>query len=288
MKKSCDTVGGQAVIEGVMMKSGDFISVATVKDKKISVKKMDYSPIDKKFKIFKLPFLRGFSSLIEMLVLGMKALSYSANEFAGEDEKLSKKEIALTMIISFVIAIGLFIVAPLIITRAVTSDKGFVFNIIDGLLRILVFLIYLSLISLMKEAKRLFEYHGAEHKTVNCYEDGKPLSVRNIKKYSTIHPRCGTAFILIVLVISILVFSFITSDSFIVKFVSRIVLLPVIAGFSYEILRLGKFFGKNPIYRFFIYPGLALQNITTREPDEVQIRAAVAALKDVVRKNNAK
>ncbi|NQU79453.1 DUF1385 domain-containing protein [Candidatus Woesearchaeota archaeon] len=278
------TVGGQAVIEGVLMKNGNKIAIAIRKpNKQITVKRQRIRSLAKKFKLLGLPFVRGPVNLIEMLFLGIKALNYSANESMDEDEsKISKSEFAITTIIAIAVAIGIFIILPLYLTK-ITGAKGVMFNIIDGLIRVCVFLIYITAISFMSDVRRLFEYHGAEHKTVNCYEAGKPLNPANVKKFSTIHRRCGTTFILIVLTISIIVFSLIVTDSFLVKMGSRILLLPVIAGISYELLKLGSKYPKNIILNALITPGLLLQKITTREPDKKQIEVAISAFKAVVK-----
>ncbi|MBW2997561.1 DUF1385 domain-containing protein, partial [Candidatus Woesearchaeota archaeon] len=246
MAKKCAHVGGQAVIEGVLMKNESKIAIAVRKpNKKISLKKMRYPSIAKKVKFLGWPFCRGIVNLIEMLVLGIKALNYSANESMGEkDEKITKTEFAVTTIIAMSVAVGLFILLPLYLTK-ITRTEGILFNLIDGVIRVVIFVLYILVISLMKDVKRLFEYHGAEHKTVNCYEAGKKITLKNVKKYTTSHRRCGTTFLLIVLVISILIFSLIVTDSFWIKFAGRILLLPVIAGISYELLKLGAKFPKN-------------------------------------------
>jgi uncharacterized protein YqhQ len=283
MAKKCN-IGGQAVIEGVLMKDDHKLAIAVRKpDKKISVKKEKLKPWSKRVKFLGWPFFRGTVNLIEMLVLGIKALNYSANEALGEDEQISSKEFAITTIVAMLIAVGLFIVLPLYLTK-VTRTEGIVFNLIDGLIRVVIFLLYLFAISMMKDVKRLFEYHGAEHKAVHCFEAGKKLTVANVRRYTTVHRRCGTTFLLIVLVVSILVFSLIVSDSFWVKLAGRIVLLPVVAGVSYELLKLGAKFPKNFLLNILVWPGLGLQKLTTREPSKKQIEVAIKALKAVVGK----
>lgn len=283
MAKKC-SVGGQAVIEGVLMKNESKIAIAVRKpNKKITVKRMRCPPIAKKVKFLGWPFFRGTVNLIEMLVLGIKALNYSANESMGEkDEKITKTEFAITTIIALGFAVGLFILLPLYLTK-ITRTEGIVFNLIDGVIRVVIFLLYILAISLMKDVKKLFEYHGAEHKTVHCYEDGKKLTPANVKRYTTLHRRCGTTFLLIVLVISILVFSLIVTESFWIKFAGRIILLPVIAGISYELLKLGARFPKNLLLNLLVWPGLGLQKMTTREPDKKQIEVAIKAFKAVVK-----
>ncbi len=271
-------VGGQAVIEGVMMKKGKNVSIAVRKpDDTISVKKEKVSRFFA-HKIFQLPMLRGILVLLETLVFGMKALTYSANESIDiAEEKLSSLEIGLTMIVSFVFAIGLFIILPLFLTN-LTSTSGILFNLIDGIIRVGIFVIYILVISLMSDVKILFGYHGAEHKAVACYENGEKLTVDNAKKFPTAHRRCGTTFILIVLALSIIVFSLIPSNVLWVKFVSRLALVPVIAGLSYEILKLGAKYPKNKLLNCFVVPGLLFQKLTTREPTDRQLEVAVKSL----------
>ncbi|MBW3012021.1 DUF1385 domain-containing protein [Candidatus Woesearchaeota archaeon] len=277
MKK---VIGGQAVIEGVMMKSDSKLAISVRKpDGKIKTTSRSLNPIGSRIKLLSKPFVRGTVVLFETLVLGLEALSWSARE-ADEDEKpLSKLAMALTIVISFLLAIGLFIVLPLYLTKFIVESRGFLFNLMDGLIRLVVFLGYLLIISMMKDVKRVFEYHGAEHMAVHCYEEGKPLNVQNVRKYTTLHGRCGTAFVIIVLVFSILVFSLITSPNILVKLVGRIILIPVIAGVSYEILKFTDRFKKNKIVWLIMQPGLFIQKITTKQPVDKQIEVAIEALK---------
>ncbi len=275
-------VGGQAVIEGVMMKNGDRVAIAVRKpNSEISLKKQTAKSYFGKFT--KIPFVRGITMLIDTMVLGINALTFSASESLDEDEEeMSSWGLFFTILFSFLIAIGLFIVLPLWLTKFVTSDHGIIFNAVDGLIRIGVFLAYIVGISFMPDVKRVFEYHGAEHKSVACYEAGDVLTVKNAKKHSRLHPRCGTTFIFLVLIVSILLFSLIVSPNWWVKFGVRILFIPVIAAISYEILRYaGKHF-RNPIMKVIIAPGLASQLITTKEPDEKQLEVALKALKAVV------
>lgn len=276
-------VGGQAVIEGVMMKNGSKVAIAVRRpDKKISVKKIRYRSAGDKYRFLKWPFFRGVVNLVEQLVLGMKALNYSANEAMGEEDDIGGGEFAITTIVAIIIAIGVFVLLPLYLTK-LTNTEGVLFNLIDGLIRILLFVGYIGLISLMGDVKRLFQYHGAEHKTVNCYEAGKKVTVNNVKKYSTAHRRCGTTFLILVLMVAIIIFSFVVTDSFWIKFGARIVLLPVIAGLSYELLKIGAKFD-NWLVRMLIWPGMMLQSMTTREPDKRQIAVAIKSFKTVVKK----
>jgi uncharacterized protein YqhQ len=272
-------IGGQAVIEGVMMRSPNYLATSIWKNNKIISKK---EKIKQKNKFFRLFFIRGIVNLLEMLYYGIKTLIWSANQFESKKEKLSNKELFLTILASILFAVTLFIILPLYLAKIITNNNGVIFNIIDGLIRILFFLIYLIAISFIKDVKRLFEYHGAEHKVVNCYEADEKLNIKNIKKHSKLHLRCGTSFILIVLIISILVFSLITTDLWYKKLFLRIALLPVIAGISYEILKLSSRFKNNFIIKILIYPGLLLQRLTTKNPNKKQILAALNSFNTVI------
>jgi uncharacterized protein YqhQ len=284
-----DKIGGQAVIEGVMMKSRRGWTVA-VRDPKgdIHVKKERLRELPR---IFKLPLMRGTLVLFHTLVLGIKALEYSASK-AYEDEKeekpLSRTAIALTIGVSLLLGIALFIALPLYATKLIgmtlstVEESSLAFNFVDGVVRVLVFLLYIVLIGLWSEIRRVFEYHGAEHKVIHAYEDGRPEEAGS-PEFSPLHPRCGTSFLLIVMVISILVFSFIPhSWSLLAKFLARIVLIPIIAGLSYETLKLSAKIAHSPVGRAIIWPGLMLQRLTTREPDEKQVQVALRALNEVL------
>ncbi len=276
-------MGGQAVIEGVMMRSKTKVAVAVRNDKgKIESMKiiLKYGPL--KTKLAKIPVLRGIIMLGETLSTGFKALQYSGNVATGEKEELGGKEMAVLILISVIFGVGLFILAPLFLTKLITKNDGFIFNLVDGIIRIAFLLIYLAFISMFKDVRRLFMYHGAEHMTVAAHEANEKLTIKNIRKYSRLHPRCGTNFLLIVFITSVLVFSVVTSPSFIIKFLSRIVLVPLIAGIAYEFLKFGGKHHHNPIVKLFVLPGLGLQLITTREPDNKQIEVAIKALKEAL------
>lgn len=277
------TLGGQAVIEGVLMRTRTHYAVAVRNHKKRIVVRKERVSTASGSKLLKLPFIRGVIALYETLVLGFKALLYSASVSAGKDERLSKKEIAVAMTVAVFFAIGVFIALPFFLASLVTRDN-LAFNLIDGLLRLAALLGYLAFISLFNDVRRIFQYHGAEHMTIHAYEKKKKLTYRNVVRYRTMHPRCGTSFLLIVVILSILVFSAITSDNFAVKFLSRILLIPVIAGSSYEILKFTAKHQNNPLVRPFILPGIWLQYLTTRRPDKSQIEVAVASLNALVRK----
>ena len=223
-------VGGQAVIEGVMMKSKKRIVTSVRAGKKIISKKREFVPVTERNRILRLPVIRGMVGLFEMLVVGMQELTWSADQQTDEKEgKLSGFQLFLTFAFAIGAVILMFVIAPYYLTKVFVKDVNIVFNLIDGLFRVLIFIIYLLAIGLMADMRRVFQYHGAEHKTVNCYEAGKKLIVANVKKYSVIHPRCGTSLIVFVLIISILLFSLIKSPTAYINIPLRIVLIPLIA-----------------------------------------------------------
>jgi uncharacterized protein YqhQ len=282
-------IGGQAVIEGVMMKGKKGWTVAVRGPKgEIHIKRESSSELPK---VFRLPLLRGFIALLSALFIGIKAIEFSANK-AYEDEEgksMSPLSIGITIIVSMLLGIALFILLPLYATKLLglifvsVSKSSFLFNLVDGIIRVFIFLLYVVSVGMWKEMRRIFEYHGAEHKVIHAYENGKDLTVKNIKEHSPLHPRCGTSFLLIVMVISIFTFSFIPQEwSFLYKFIARLVLIPLIAGISYEFLKLSAKMKHNIIMHILIQPGLLLQRLTTREPDESQIEVAVRALKEVL------
>lgn len=285
------SIGGQAVIEGVMIRNQKHYAVAVRKKDKIVTKKVRIK--QRKGIFYKLPIVRGFYNLVDMLVIGMKTLMWSANQAAEEEgEKITKKEMIYTVLISFLIAILFFVALPYFLTFIIgfkEESNPFLFNFIDGIIRILIFLAYILGISFLKDVKRLFQYHGAEHMAVHCYENNKKLTIENIKKFPTLHPRCGTSFIMIVLIISILVFSILPpivlylfpgfanfSIIFrkIILFSLRISLIPLIAGVSYELLKLSDKFKDSFMMNVFIQPGLWFQKITTKKPNKRQIEVA--------------
>ncbi len=278
--KSKISIGGQALIEGVMMRSLDRYALAVRRpDKKITVKKIK---INNTSVLNKIPIIRGCYRFVETLVIGIRSLSFSASESGGEEEKLTPWELSFTIAFSIGMTILLFYVAPLLAARVFTSSKGFLFNLIDGIMRMVIFIVYLFLISLMPDIRRIFQYHGAEHMTVFAYEHGEKLTIKNIRKYSTMHPRCGTNFILIVIVLSVILFSFLPVGTLVQRFAYRLLLLPVIAGISYEFLRFGGRHFENIFVKILVYPGILLQKITTREPDDSMIEVAIKALKAAI------
>ncbi len=278
------TVGGQAVIEGVMMRGGNKVATAVREPNgKITVDVKDINSLSDRFPILKKPFLRGVVTLCESLTMGIKALSFSAKMAGDEDEELTDKELYITIFFAFVLAALLFVAIP---TGAVKlfhglSEDPVMLNLFEGFLRLLVFLIYIFAISRMKDIERVFKYHGAEHKTIFCYEANKPLTVENVQQFGRLHPRCGTAFLLIVMLVSIFVFAFLGWPDLWLRILSRVLLLPVVAGISYEIIR---FAGRtqNKMARLAVLPGLWLQYLTTREPEDDMVEVAIASLKAVL------
>ncbi|MGN0326081.1 MAG: DUF1385 domain-containing protein [Lachnospiraceae bacterium] len=289
-------IGGQAVLEGIMMKNKNTYSVAVrLPDGKIVVDKQDVSNSPGSGVIGKIPFIRGIFNFVDSLVLGMKTLTYSASFYEEEEEtkadgllnKIFKEKtedvvMGFTVFVSILLAIGLFMFLPYFISELAAKwiSNDSLIAIIEGVVRIVIFLLYVVLISLMKDIKRLYQYHGAEHKCINCIESGRSLTVRNVMHCSRLHRRCGTSFMLIVMCISIILFFFIRTDSMVLRVVYRLLLIPVIAGISYEILRLG---GKsdNIFVRIISAPGMWLQHLTTREPEPEMVEVAIAAIEKV-------
>ena len=278
-------VGGQAVIEGVMMRGQDKIAVAVRKpDGDIALDVNPVSSIRDRYPILKKPLLRGVIALFESLHDGMKALTYSAQVSGDEEEELSDKEMVMTIATSVALAVGLFIVIPTWSMRflhTLTADP-MLLNLAEGLLRMAIFLGYISCISMMDDIQRVFQYHGAEHKTIYTYEAGLPLTVENVRPFGRLHPRCGTNFLMIVMLISMFVFTFLGWPNLVMRILSRVVLMPVIAGVSYEIIRFAGAHNDNCVVHAAIMPGLLLQKLTTREPDDSMLEVAIASLKAVL------
>lgn len=280
MKKEKTYVGGQAVIEGVMMRGPEYIATAVrTPSGEITIKKDPVHSLGEKYPILKKPFIRGTIALGESLVYGMKSLSYSAQAAGEEEEQLTTKQMAATMTFSAVLAIIFFLVIPTYGAKFIpgVAESTVRLNIVEGILRLAIFLLYIWGISLTSDIRRVFEYHGAEHKTIWTYEAGEALTVENVKKHSRLHPRCGTNFLLIVMVVSIFVFAFLGWPNLIERIISRIILMPVVAGISYEFIRLaGR--TENRMIQTLVKPGLWLQYLTTREPHGDQIEVAIKAL----------
>lgn len=288
-------IGGQAVIEGVMMRApSKFVIAVRRPDNQIVIQKKDVRIDNNTF--FKKPFIRGLIGLYDALVLGIQALNFSAHHALGEgEEKLTFKEIFFTMLMGFGLGIGLFLFLPLLITDLlklvfpIIAKSFFVYNLVDGIIRVIFFILYIYIISFFKDVKRVFQYHGAEHKSIYTFESGKELTVENARQMSRFHPRCGTSFLLIVMIVSIFVFTLIPKDShFVIKFFARIVFVPVIAGVSYEILKLSAKFKDNLFVKILIAPGLWLQKLTTQEPDDSQLEVALISIKEALDKNDNK
>ncbi len=303
------SIGGQAVIEGVMMRGPKEIAVAVrTPDQEIVIDKKPIASILQKWKFLKLPIIRGVVSFIESLIIGTKALMFSAEFFDIEEEEDKKKKEAMTeeekkameakenkakniaiygsVAFALVFGIALFMMLPTVLVSFVKDflPSGVLATLAEGIIRIAIFLAYVSLVSLMKDIRRVFEYHGAEHKTIFCYESGEELTVENARKHSRLHPRCGTSFLLIVMVVSIILFSFISWDNPWTRLGIRLLLLPVVAGISYEIIKLaGR--SKGRVMKIVSFPGMMLQKITTREPDDSQLEVAIASLKAVLTEN---
>lgn len=302
--KHITSIGGQAVIEGVMMRGPKDIAIAVRKpDNEIELQKEELKTLAMKYKIFKLPFIRGVIGLVEALMFGSKALMFSAEFFEDEEEerdptkktfmekifkdKAQDVEMFFTMALSIILAIGIFMVLPSFLTNFLRNriHTSIGLNLVEGLVRIIIFLLYIIGVSRLDDIKRVFEYHGAEHKTIHCYEHEEELTVENVKKYPILHPRCGTSFLFMVMIVSILVLSFFGWPNPIQRLVIRILMFPVIAGISYEI---NKFIGRsNSKFAYLLsYPGLMIQKLATvKEPDEGQIEVAIEALKAVLTTN---
>ena len=306
--KNCEliakSIGGQAVIEGVMMRGKSIycMAVRNVSTKEISVEKNKFKSLSNRSKFLKLPFIRGIVSFVDSLVLGMKIIMRSATLAGldeGEQEEKSKLDIWLenkfgekltdyiiyfSVFVSIILSIGIFMVLPVWISSFFTK----IFNVslwgigvIEGIVRILIFLGYILLISKMKDVQRLFKYHGAEHKTINCFESGDELTLENVRKHTRLHKRCGTSFLIIVMIVSMIVFMFLRTDNVTLRVLSRIILVPLIAGISYEIIKLA---GKcdNIFVKIISAPGMALQKVTTKEPEDEMIETAILSLKGVL------
>ena len=298
-------IGGQAVMEGVMMKNQDKYAVAVRKpDNSIEVKVDHYNGVIKQEKLRNLPLVRGVVSFIESLYLGMSTLTYSASFFEDEEDnktkeqenlseaeieklmnKKKKQEDAMmggTVVLSIVLALGIFFAIPYLISALLGKviDNEWILALLEGVIRLAIFIGYISLISLMPDIKRVFMYHGAEHKCINCIEHGLELNVENVRKSSKQHKRCGTSFLIIVMLISIVFFMFIRVDSGILKLVIRLLLIPVIAGVSYEFIRLaGRY--ENWFTNLFSKPGMWMQNMTTKEPDDEMIEVGIASVEAI-------
>lgn len=301
MKKNYTAIGGQALIEGVMMRGRKTIAIAVRRpdgEIEIKVEALKSNPWMKS--IGKIPIARGFFGLISSMIVGIKALTYSAEIFAEADESYEPSKfdqwimnkfgdkadniiVATSMLFALALAFLLFGLLPTLLARFLGNliESTMVMTVAEGLIKILVFITYLALISQMRDIKRVFQYHGAEHKSISCLESGQPVDLEHARRFTTLHPRCGTSFLLIVLVVSIIVFSFISWSNVVMRIALKILLLPVISGISYEVI---KWAGKSDgfLVRAISYPGLMMQKLTTKEPDDRQLEVALAALHKVL------
>lgn len=285
-------IGGQAVIEGVMMRGPSTVALAVRKeDGDIFIKEYENTSLTKRNKVFSLPFIRGIVALLESLTIGMKMLSNSTDILEGKENELDKKKsfkdniaLGITLVISLVISLSLFALLPTVVAdfgRQLTSNTVLI-NLFEGVIKVIIFLSYIFFVGKLQDIKRVFQYHGAEHKTIFCYEAEKPLTVENIRGFGTLHPRCGTNFMLTVIIVGILVFSVFGWPNLVQRIILRIIMLPIIAGISYEFIKWqGKSDGK--IAKILSTPGLYLQKLTTNEPDDSQIEVAIASLKAVLK-----
>ena len=292
-------IGGQAVIEGVMMKNMDRYAVSVRKPNgKIETKVEECVSFAEKHPLFQLPVFRGMANFLESMVIGMKTLNYSASFYEDEEEqtesrtkqllekilgeKAEKIIMGIVLVFSLAISIGLFMILPYIASEALGKliRNEYVILFMEGIIRIAIFLGYIVLISRMEDIKRVFMYHGAEHKTINCLEAGVPLTPENVDNFSRLHKRCGTSFIFIVMIISMVFFFFIRVDTIWLRIVLRLLFLPLVAGVSYEFIRLAGS-SDHPLVQIFSKPGLALQKLTTKEPDHSMIEVAIASVEGV-------
>ena len=285
-------IGGQAVLEGIMMKGPDSYALAVRKpDKEIDVQVTPYKSLGEKHKPANIPIVRGVINFIESLYIGMSTLMKSSEYFEEEEEEKPKKansagdkaSLVFTLIVSLAIAIGVFMLLPAFIAKLIFSEEtsSILVNLTEGIMRLVIFLLYVALISKMEDIKRTFMYHGAEHKTINCLEAGDDLTVENVRKHTRFHKRCGTSFVFIVMIVSIVVFMFVRTDTMWLRLLSRVLLIPVIAGISYEFIR---YAGRhnNACSRVLSQPGLWVQRLTTKEPDDSMIEVAIKSVEAVI------
>lgn len=284
------SIGGQAVLEGVMMKNNDKYAVAIRKpDNEIEVKISEFKPAGSRFALFKVPIIRGVVNFIESLVIGVKTLTYSADfleeEETPETDRNNSDNLWMfgTVVVSIVLAVGLFMLLPAFLASLLDKavNNHFVLGLIEGVIRLIIFMLYVVLISRMKEIKRTYMYHGAEHKCINCLEHGDALTVENVMKHTRFHKRCGTSFLFIVMIVSILVFMCIDTDTLVLRLFYRVLLVPVIAGVSYEFI---KFAGRSEsfIANVLSKPGLWIQRLTTKEPEADMVEVAIKSVEGVL------
>ncbi|UCE43450.1 MAG: DUF1385 domain-containing protein [Candidatus Bathyarchaeota archaeon] len=274
--------GGQALIEGVMMRSSAHLVICVRQpDTTILTHTEEITSLTKSHKLLGLPLVRGIISLFETFYLGIKGIYFSANAVLDEEEKFTYKELAVALALALGLT-SLFIIIPFLLTTLLIP-KGVLFNIIEAIIRLTLFFLYLTLVASWGEFRRILQYHGAEHKTINAHEAGVILNIENVKEFPRLHPRCGTSFIFIVIIISILLFSLIPNIGLAPRLAYRMLLIPVIGAISYELLKLSGRYRNSPVTRILTMPGLAFQRLTTREPDDDMIEVALKAVKEVKR-----
>lgn len=282
--------GGQAVIEGVMMRGRKNLAIAVrTSPDEIVLETRALSSVMERVPFLKWPVIRGFVALIESLTVGVSSLAFSANlvvESEGEGETISPWEMTLSVAVALVLGIGLFFLLPAVLAHLLDGyvQRPAAQNLVEGFFRIGIFLAYVWGISFIKDIKRVFQYHGAEHKVIHTYEANQELTVENARRFSTLHPRCGTSFLLVVMVVSIFIFTLLGEQSLWMRLLSRVILLPLVAGISYEFIKLAGKYPQNRVMRMLSTPGLLLQKLTTGEPDDSQLEVAIRALKGVLDK----
>ncbi len=277
-------MGGQAVMEGVLMRATNGQQAIAVRrpDGTCSVKQERFVPLARRHAALRLPVVRGAVALVDTLTVGIDALLYSANEAGGEEAELSKSAVGVAVFLGLAFAVGLFMLLPTVLLRlfGLTDALPLAANLLEGVIRLSIFTIYLAAISLLPDMRRFFQYHGAEHKAINCYEAGQELTVENVRRHSRFHARCGTSFMLVVMLMSVVVFSFFGWPNVWMRIGTRLLLLPLVAGLAYEVIKLSAR-GTGRWQRVLAAPGMVLQRATTHEPDDSQIAVAIAALQAV-------
>lgn len=280
-RETCD-IGGQALIEGVMMRSPYRLAMAVRRlDGTIALQVQEVVPLSRRNRFFALPIIRGIVGLVDALVVGLRALSYSAQVAFDEEAKLSGFDIGVAVLLALGLFVGLFIALPTFMTSLLDRflSSTVVYNLVEGGIRIGIFLLYLLVISQIRDIRRVFEYHGAEHKAIFAFEEGEELTPESAMKFTTRHPRCGTSWLLVVMVVSILIFSLLGRPGILVRIASRILVVPLVAGLAYEAIKLLSRNRKSILARLVSLPGLWLQYFTTREPDYAQLEVAFVALR---------
>jgi uncharacterized protein YqhQ len=283
-------VGGQAVIEGVMMRSPNAIATAVrTPDGRIVVRKKPFRSIFKKLRFLNIPIVRGGIHLIESMGIGIESLMFSADQAVAEDRIVDEKKSVWehvqmwgTIVVAFAMSMGLFFYLPLLLTEWMGVEHSVWFNVVDGIIRIVFFVAYLKLISLMKDMNRVFQYHGSEHMSIHAFENGKELNVEQTRPFTTLHPRCGTSFLFFVMLIALVVFSFLGKPDNVVERLQRLAFIPVIGGLAYEAIKLSGKFKNAWVIKPLIWPGLMLQKITTQRPEDDQLEVGLAALRAVL------